>query len=527
LIAHAGGQSTAIEVKDDEIHFMFSSDLGSFRGQKDKISKRISGHWISEPGSIVFSTMATPLTLESTASGLWQGSVRPIEQRFSLYIKISQGESGAMRAFLRNPERNQGVSTRLHTVKRSGTQIQFADSDGNTVLEGHIDPQGNVLSVAMPSRGSTYDLTRRKRNTAPSFFPRMETAAYDYKQPMALNDGWSVANPKSVGLDQARLEQFVQSILDTETTSLRTPYIHSLLVARRGKLVLEEYFYGYHGDSPHDLRSATKSITGLMVGKMLDEIKTLYTNSTVYPLFPNASATLKPPQSALAIKHLLSMRSGFDCDDNNNRSPGNEDRMQEQTEPKDWYEYTLALPFVAAPGETAVYCTGGINLLGGIISQATGTWLPEFFRSRFAIPLQINHYHMNLDPLKRGYAGGGIHMRPRDFLKFAQLMLNDGMWNDQKVLPRDWVAQSFAAHGSIYQPDDYGYTWWRGELPAGEKAVQVLSAIGNGGQMLILVPELELAIGFTGGNYGDFRTWSAWRDKLVPKYVIEAVIHQL
>ena len=103
------------------------------------------------------------------------------------------------------------------------------------------------------------------------------------------------------------------------------------------------------------------------------------------------------------------------------------------------------------------------------------------------------------------------------------LMLNKGVWNGQKILPRDWLTKSFEAHASIYQADDYAYTWWRGKLPFGENTVQVLSATGNGGQLLVLVPELELAIGFTGGNYGDYRTRSAWIDKLIPKYAIEAV----
>lgn len=249
--------------------------------------------------------------------------------------------------------------------------------------------------------------------------------------------------------------------------------------------MLEEYFYGYHRDRMHDLRSATKSITGMMAGRMIDEVKEIETDTAVYPMFPQATYPPDSRRGDISVDHLLSMRSGFACDDNNYESPGNEDRMQEQTEVNDWWQYTLA---------------------------------PKAF---IAAPLQIDHYYMNLDPMDRGYGGGGMHMRPRDFLKFAQVMLDDGVWNSKKVLPKSWVTQSLQPHASIYADDDYGYTWWRGQLPNGKDLVYVYSATGNGGQLFVIVPSLDLAIGFTGGNFVDFRTWVAWRDKLVPEYLFK------
>lgn len=175
--------------------------------------------------------MATPLTLVQINDGVWAGNVRPIEQQFSLYIPITQGEDGELHAFLRNPERNQGVSTRLHRVVRDGMDVQFLGPDGDVVLEGSVDEQNDTLSVKMPWRGGTYDLTRRERHSAPGFYPRTEATTYRYSTPLAFDDGWPVGTPNSGELDQSRLEALVQSVINTEADSLRAPYIHSLLVA--------------------------------------------------------------------------------------------------------------------------------------------------------------------------------------------------------------------------------------------------------------------------------------------------------
>jgi len=147
---------------------------------------------------------------------------------------------------------------------------------------------------------------------------------------------------------------------------------------------------------------------------------------------------------------------------------------------------------------------------------------PEFFRTRLAEPLGIERYHMNLDSLGRGYAAGGLRLRPRDFLKFGQTMLDGGRWNGQQVLVESWVANSLTPRARV-NGQDYGYAWWRTAHEVGGRTFESWSATGNGGQLLINVPEFELVVAFNGGNYGDFRTWIRWRDELLPGFILEAV----
>ena len=116
----------------------------------------------------------------------------------------------------------------------------------------------------------------------------------------------------------------------------------------------------------------------------------------------------------------MTMTSGLACDDNDDSLLGNEDVMQEQDKQPDWYKYTLDLPLLRdRGGNAAVYCSAGMNLVGGIIQQATGLWLPDFSDENVAGPMQIQHYYWNLMTNGEGYAAGGLRLRPRDALKLG------------------------------------------------------------------------------------------------------------
>lgn len=543
-VARAGDETVRFAPPDDGVlDIQFPLGTGAFRGARERGSRDFRGHWISGPSTLMYSHFAAPLTLVATGRNRWAGQVPHFDQRFSIYITIapfsdaeraeqasegtSEGTNGALKAFMRNPERNQGVNTRLHRVTRNGADVSFKNRDGEEVLSGRLSDDEQTLSIYLSGRGGTYDLQRLTRGEANGYYPRRDDVPYEYQAPASERDGWRVASADSVGMSEAGVETLVRSIITNEASSLRSPYLHSLLVARRGKLVVEEYFHGYHATRLHDLRSATKSVTGLMVGIALSEQKAVSVDSAVYPLFGTdavAPALLEDPKRrALTLRHLLTNTGGFDCDDNNYDSPGNEDRMQEQEDEPDWWRYTLNLPMVREPGAQGVYCSAGINLLGGVVSILSQQWLPAFFDARLARPLGIEHYQMNLDPLQRGYGGGGIRMRPRDFLKFGQLLLDGGKWQGQQVVPREFVERSMVGASSINDNADYGFTWWVGTLDYNGQAVDVVSATGNGGQMLVIVPTLALVVGFTGGNYGDYRTWSSWRDRLLPEQLFPSL----
>ncbi|MBV8490132.1 MAG: serine hydrolase [Candidatus Eremiobacteraeota bacterium] len=303
-----------------------------------------------------------------------------------------------------------------------------------------------------------------------------------------------------------------------------------MLLARHGRLVLEEYFYGFDRYRTHDMRSAAKTITGTMVGAALDHGARFTLQTPVRSLFRYPSYAHPDPRKArITAADLLTMSSGLDCDDNDDNSPGNEDRMYAQSVQLDYYKYALDLPMARDPGtKTAVYCTAGINLLGGVLRNATGQTLVDLFQRYFADPLGISTYHINLAPNGDAYMGGGLYLQPRDILKLGQLYLDRGVWNGRRVVSAAWVDASVREHSafpaSAYAPGHgYGYAWHLFTIRSGDRTYGEYMAQGNGGQILAVLPGLDATVLILAGNYGNFPTWRAFFERDIPELIAPAL----
>jgi CubicO group peptidase (beta-lactamase class C family) len=521
-----GAFETAARSENGEIVFELAGDRGKFRGRLASDGKKILGHWIQPPRVLDGVRYATPVELARIGRDEWRGPVAPLDDRLSLYLVIRPEGDGSVSAFLRNPGRNAGLRLGSARVVRDGLVVRLVSSRAGEVT-GRYDEKAGTLSFVFPFLSGTFDFTRRGRDEAAGFYPRTsEPTSYLYRPPSREDDAWPTATLSEAGLDSKAVSSLIEQILSVKTESSRDPYIQGLLIARHGRLALEEYFYGFSREAPHDMRSASKSLTGVATGIAIDHGAPFRANSPVYPIFREYGdlAGNDARKKHLSVENLLTMTSGFVCDDNDDNSPGNEDTMQDQTREPDWYKYTLNLPMVRDPGEKAVYCSAGINLLGGVIAKTTGVWLPDWLRDNLAEPLSIRRYHVNLTPQGDAYMGGGIKMRPRDFMKLGQVMLDGGRWNGRQIVSREWVERSLAPHSGLNARDDYGYGWHLLEFRVGQKTYRAFNAGGNGGQLLVVVPGLDLVVMITAGNYGDYPTWSKFLTELVPQRILPAVV---
>jgi CubicO group peptidase (beta-lactamase class C family) len=343
-----------------------------------------------------------------------------------------------------------------------------------------------------------------------------------------------------VGMDEEALAGVVQTIISRSPSERRPSLIHSLLVAHRGRLVLEEYFFGHGRDTPHDVRSAGKTFGSVMLGAAMMRGTPISPESRIYDVLAGRGpfASPDPRKGRITLAHLLTHTAGLACDDNDDASPGNEGTMQSQTGQPDWWKYTLDLPMAHDPGARYAYCSANSNLVGAALTVATDTWLPELFDRTVARPLQFGTYHWNLMPTGEGYLGGGAYLRPRDLLKIGQAFLDGGVWNGRRIVDSAWVTASTAPRVEITPattglsaedfPNFYGvgrdaYAWHLGSLTSGGRSYAEYEASGNGGQLLIVVPELELTVVFTGGNYMQGGIWGRWRQEIVADGIIPAI----
>ena len=297
---------------------------------------------------------------------------------------------------------------------------------------------------------------------------------------------WPDALPEQYGFDSAKA---AEALLTIHAENLN---IHSLLVIRDGRLLLDAAFYPYDGSSVHELASVTKTITTTLVGIAAGQ-GLLGLDQPVMSFFPERIiANRDERKERITVRHLAGMSSGLQC------TPEQDERtLDEMWASPDWIQFVLDLPVMLEPGSRFIYCSPGSHVLSAVLQQATGMTELEFARANVFAPLGIRDVIWPADPQGYTYGWGDVYLRPRDAAKLGYLWLHGGMWEDQQVVPREWVEAAVQVHQHTGENDDYGYGWWvTPNTPFGYE----YQAIGRGGQRVIVLPALDLIIVTTGGG---------------------------
>jgi CubicO group peptidase (beta-lactamase class C family) len=546
--AAIGGLEAPAVVTGDAVRIRFGT-RGGFRGHLR--GSTIDGFWLQPSGATADrrdpggsgQPFATPVVLRRIGPGRWRGTVTPLEDRFTLYLSIFRAADGALTAAFRNPELNLNGGASRFLVTRAGDAVRFnLRYDG-----GEIDHRATLLHAPERLRlrwdnlAGEIELGHVDPARAAGFFPRPPGApAYSYRAPPETGDGWRTAPARDLGIDEAALARIVRDVAGADPTARPPTLIHSILVAYRGRLVLEEYFFGHDRDTPHDTRSAGKTFASVMLGAAMMRGTAIAPDARIAPLLAAMGpfANPDPRKDQITLAQLMTHSAGLACNDNDDASPGNEGRMQSQAGQPNWWRYTLDLPMAHDPGRRYAYCSANINLVGGALTVATGTWLPEYFERTVARPLQFGRWHWNLMANGEGYLGGGAFLRPRDLLKIGQAYLGGGVWNGRRIVTARWVADSTAPRIAVspattgYSAEEFGnyygagadaLAWHLNPLTVNGRAVRSYAATGNGGQVLLVVPEHDLAVVFTGGNYMQGGVWGRWGQTIVADRIIPAL----
>ena len=238
LIADIAGFEIPVNVNASAYVFALPDGKGSFRGHR--VGADIVGFWTQETTVTGGVRFATPVTLRKDGAG-WRGEVTPAEDRFSYFLPVTRAADGRLAAYLRNPERNDGVFTQVQALSIEGDKAALIGNrrgrkEQVALFEGRVADG----AFTMRMRGGTYDFARVSDEASSPFHPRGKPAArYRYARPLQRDDGWATATPEDAGMSREMLSAFVQKIIDTPMTAVGSSQIHSVLIARHGKLVLE------------------------------------------------------------------------------------------------------------------------------------------------------------------------------------------------------------------------------------------------------------------------------------------------
>jgi len=520
-VAEIGDFRGRARIDDNQITFALP-DGSRFDGRIGEDGD-IRGHWLQPPSRLDGNVFATPVHLRAE-SGRWQGDIEPQPDTTTLFLLIDDS-GGELTAQLINPDRNLGVFQDLTRVVRDGNAItlmgrQRGVGEERPMLRGTYLADEEIIALRYPGRGGGYDFRRVEPAEADGFLARRPGKTLTLEQPVFLGDGWATGTTDDVGLDARRIVDMITENILPAPTSAHDLSVHALLIARHGKLVVEEYFHGYHRDLPHDSRSASKSVTSLLAAAAMYAGEPLDWDTPVYRSF---GRNPEPQRDGITLRHLVNMNSGLDCDDRNPDSAANEDVLWDHAGELDFYEHTLDVRVVHPPGTVAAYCSASANLAGGVIEAAAGEPLLRLIDRLIARPLGITRYSVVMPPDGHPYMGGGMRWRPRDFLKFPQLLLDGGMWHSRRLISEQDATLLLTPAVKLDGGRDYGYLWWTEDYAYKGGTVRAHFMGGNGGQIAMLVPELDLAIVFNAGNYSD-RVMFRIQNELIPDYILPAVI---
>ncbi len=308
--------------------------------------------------------------------------------------------------------------------------------------------------------------------------------------------------------------------------------LHSVFILHKGEILVETYFPGldqrwgldigvidHNATRLHDLRSVTKSITGLLYGIALSEGMVPDLDAPLVDQFPEyTDLPDMPKRRKILVRHALSMTMGVEWDES---APYNSTRNSEiaMEYSEDRNRYALEQRIINEPGTHWTYSGGATTLIGTLISRGTGMPLEVFARQKLFDPLGIENYEWVKGRDGTVAGSSGLRMTTHDLAKIGQVMMNHGMWQGKQIVSAEWVEESITPRINIPDGLRYGYFWWL----AGEGAPPYWYAgFGNGGQRLMMNPNNQMVAVIYAGNYNKPDAW-----KLPVKVLVDFVLPEI
>ncbi len=322
-------------------------------------------------------------------------------------------------------------------------------------------------------------------NTTNINFVKFEPWKKRFPEDALYKQAFPRSTPEEQGLSSKLISDFL-----TELSCTPESCVHSFMMLRNGNVIAEGSFAPYKQEMWHISNSLCKSIVCLAVGIAIGEGK-LKLDDKLNDLLKNrkvpVSAKLKKD---ITVKHLLTMTSGLYA---------NESVAATENE---WTKVLLESGQRFTPGTKFHYNSMNTYLLSVILKEVTGEGLMDYIRPRLLEPMDIEDIAWEKSPEGIEKGGWGMYITLEDMAKFGQLCLQRGEWNGKQLVPAKWIEEmakfridSTGGKGMY----GYGYQVWLGKRAG--------SFIFNGmfGQIIYVIPDLQMVFAFTGGSENLYR----------------------
>lgn len=314
---------------------------------------------------------------------------------------------------------------------------------------------------------------------------------YTSFQPTEINDGWQISSPETENINRNKLEAAYRLVYEEE----RFPLAKSLLVFRNGKLVAEAYPSDKNDiNRYHNLQSCTKTITSILMGVAMEQNLFDSTDEKLYNVFPELFDQ-DIAKREMTIYDALTMQSGIDFQNNKHTK-------ELYSTDKNSTAFVLSLNRNYLPGTAYQYHDGAPHLISKAIEARTGKSLSIFANDNFFSKMNITNWKWEAAKDKTTFGAFSLYLTPRDFGKIGQLLLQNGVWDNQQLVNENYLHEA-TSNQFAGNPNNspYGYYFW---IYPDWKAY---AAKGHGGQFLFVAPEKQLVVVYTAWPYSGRELW--------------------
>ena len=322
-------------------------------------------------------------------------------------------------------------------------------------------------------------------------------------------NGWLTSSLREANMSQTRIEDMFVYIEDNNFD------MDSILVVKNGNLTIEEYLNEeYTASDLHSVFSITKSVSSALIGIAIDEGYIESVDQKILDFFQDVNVLNKSNKENITIEHLLTHTSGvyWREDQLPYSSPDNSYNLM--TDSPNWVEFYLNLSMENEPGTVRNYNSGDSHMLSAILTNATATSTYLFAKEHLFDPLGIKELYWHKDPQGIFFGGSSLRLTPRSMAKFGYLYLNNGTWDQEQLVPKEWVLNSTKIQVSWEGWASYGYQWYI--YPQANSYI----ALGYQQQIIWITPSHDLVIVFTSTI-----TEGMWPFVILAvDYIIEAII---
>jgi CubicO group peptidase (beta-lactamase class C family) len=344
-----------------------------------------------------------------------------------------------------------------------------------------------------------------------------EVITYVYEIPEQIDDGWEVGSVEEVSLNVNNLTEMINEI--DEISNHR---IHSILISKDSKLVFEKYFEGYLFDANyvqsegdlinydlstlHYLASVSKSVTSLLFGIAIDNGAELDIKKSLQSYYPEYASVLVGEKANITVEHILTMTAGLSWDESTYSYGDIRNDVTQLFLQEDPIKYVLEKPLESVHGNNFSYNSGYTNILSHLIQKTTGISFQLFAENNLFAPLKIDNYKWDKLNDNLIFASGGLYLSSRNLAKMGQLFLNDGEWEGNQIVSKEWIDLSTQSYINPYYynfSNGYGFQWWNYTFNTIYDSHECFFAAGWGDQFLYVIPSENMSIVITSGNFFD------------------------